>query len=838
MTTENRRIWSKELRDGAVGTAFGLDFPISLSSPEYVDPRVCAFHGVEALGELYEFRVLLSVAAIGAAPPLTTLLGVRVTLTLPQPGEPRFVHGIVSQAELLDHTKTRLIYAIAVAPAMWILGKTKNSRVYQDMTVQEIASEVLTRHGIPHAFRLRGTYPKRENCLQYRESDLAFVLRLIAEEGYVLAFEHGRSTVVVDASGVERPAERAVIGDHQAMYAPISGIPALRYRPEARAALIGTSEDVHDFTVGARIEPNLETLRDFEFELASSIGGQANPSVTDTVERTVVLGGAKTTVRRAPQAPEVELLEVYDHDVEEPLRRGTPELAKVRLEQLRRGAEHYVGASFVRRLTPGRTFTLGDHAEHDSTEDIVVTRVEHRGHDLGPTNSAYENGFEGVPASVLFRPPAPPQRLVQVVESAIVVGPQGQEIETDGYGRVRVQFHWDRRGQNDDASSCWLRVMQAWSGPSYGFQFVPRVGTEVLVSFLGGNPDHPVIIGCMPSTHDRLPHLLPENKTRSAIRTRTTPAVTGGYNEIQFDDNAGQELFALRAERDLEERVLNDKRVTVNRQDELVVGASRSADVGTTDTLVVGSHADRTVRGSAFDRIAGSSVSTVGANRTEVVAENHSLSIGASSTVHIAGPSTIVVGEDAETECLQSVFGEHRLSGSKLLELRSATKIRLTVGSTLLELTPEGIHIEADKIDTFVKGTSTTNADTVRVATKTRVELESQQQVLVTSKGASVFLEDDAAMDGANVLLNCGGRVGTDPDNPAPRETGPVTFKIEPPPGMVGPFTALIADPDGKIIEKETDANDEVHVVGEVGEKFTLVEVRKGTTVLNKLQKA
>jgi len=716
VTISFRTHWPQELLEGAVSTSFGLDFSISLSAPEYLDPRVIAFRGVEALNELYDFHVLLSVELTGAALPITTLLGVRVTMVLPQPVEPRLVHGVIARADLVEQSGVRAAYSIHVVPAVWVLQKTKNSRVYQDMTVEQIVDEVLTRHEIPHLFRIAGTYPEREYCLQYQESDLAFVRRLLAEEGFVLSFDHSAAVAAVDETGLTPPAECLVVSDNRAMYTPISGVPTLLYRPEARSAMTGTTEDIHRFSSGARIEPNLETLRDFEFELASAVAGRANPSVGESVERTVVFGGTKTNVQKGDQAPEVDDLEIFDHEVEEPLRRGTKQLARVRLEQLRAGARMYVGSSFVRRLTPGRTFVLLDHPDQDPTQAIAITRVEHRGHDLGTGNHEYTNEFEGVPVSVLFRPPAPPPRLAQVIESAIVVGPAGQEIETDGYGRVRVQFHWDRLGQNDETSSCWLRVMQAWSGPNYGFQFIPRVGTEVLVSFLGGNPDHPVIIGCMPSTYDRLPHLLPQDQTRSAIRTRTTPAVTGGYNEIQFDDKAGKELFAIRAERDFEQRVLNDERVTIDNNQEHVVGTNRSADVGMNDTLVVGAHSERTVRGSAFDTILGASVTTVGENRTEQVGHNQTLSIGRASHVHIAGPSTIVVGEDVETECLQSVFGEHRLSGSKLLELRSATKIRLTVGSTLIELTPEGIHIEADKIETFVKNTSTTNADTVRVA--------------------------------------------------------------------------------------------------------------------------
>lgn len=840
MNAPFRTHWDVPVLEGAVGgQAYGRDFTITLpKAPWFVDPRVVAFRGTEALNELYTFHILTSVERTAVEPDIAALLGTRVLMTLPEPPEPHLVHGIIASADLVTSSYDRAVYSLEVVPALWLLGKTKNSRVYQEMTVEEIVDEVLTRHRIPHLFSIAGQYQKREYCLQYAESDLAFVERLLREEGFVTLFDHLPHLEAASRLGFEEATECWVIGDNRAMYSPVTGSPLLVYKPEGRSAIAGGVDDVHRFSPHASIEVNLETLRDFEFELATAVAGLQNPSGPTTQPTAIVLGGTKTTVLKFDQPSDIETLEVYDHDVEEPRRRGVHQLAKVRLEQQRRGAKSFAGSAYVRRLLPGRTFRLLDHPFHDAKDEVVLTRVEHRGHDLGGTKEPrYVNDFDAVPSSVLFRAPAPARRLVQVVESAVVVGPAGQEIETDGYGRVRVQFHWDRLQKNDESSSCWLRVVQAWSGPNYGFQFVPRVGSEVLVSFLGGNPDHPVITGCLPSTFDTLPHLLPQDKTRSAIRSRTTPAVTGGYNEIMFDDAAGNEVFAMRAERDLEENILNDKRVSVGNRFELEIGADRHIKVGGAETLKISAHAQRSVGGNSVDIVVGGSIASIGGDLSARIDGNHTLSVGHSSTVKVAGPQTTIIGEGEETEALTSVFGEHRLSGSKLLELRSSTKIRFAVGTSLVEIHPDHIHIEADRIETFVKGEQVTNADVVRIATKTKVEIDSKEQKL-TSSGASLVLDGDAHLDGGKVLLNCMAGKGKPPDEAEERKKGEVSFTIEPPAGMKGPFTVLVSTPDGEVIEKQTDGSNQITLEGEEGGKFTVVDVLKDGQSLHKPAKA
>lgn len=520
---------------------------------------------------------------------------------------------------------------------------------------------------------------------------------------------------------------------------------------------------------------------------------------------------------------------MYDHRAEERPPRQDQRRPATRLEQLRRHTEVFSGESRCRCLLPGRRFTVLDYP-HAAPPELTLTRVVHSSHVTGDGQPLYENEFDAVRSDVLWRPPAPPRRFVQAVETATVVGPSGQDVETELHGRVHIQFHWDREGNNDEQSSCWIRVTQPWSGPTYGFQFVPRIGSEVLVAFVGGDPDHPVVIGSLPNTANRLPHLLPQDSSRSAIRSFSMPP-TGGYNEILFNDQAGGEVFSLRAERDHAIVVLNDHRLDVGHDAVTTVAQRRAARVGADDDL--------TVTGSVGRSIAGALVDTVGGARTEAVGGAATLAVGGAWTVTVGGGAEhtvmgslrTVVGAKEPADALTAVNGEYRVAASRLLELHSADKIRFIVGETVVELTPAGITIQADKIDVSVKDALSTKAKSIALAAKETLEVQGKK-VTAASDGASLVLDSDAWLDGANVYLNCKGIKPKPIKDDEPPKKGKVTFKVDPPPGMEGPFTLVISTPTGEVVEKQTDGSNKVELDGLEGEEFTLVAVKKGPVVL------
>jgi type VI secretion system secreted protein VgrG len=809
--------------------AIGHDFFLRLGALQEQEIRVAAFHGAEALNELYQFDVVFSVSAVDALR-VREMLGHDACLRIPYPGMgARLVLGVASVIELLEPREDHVGFRVAIVPRLWTLGRTKRSRVYQNLTTAQIVTDVLARYGVPHLMTLTQQYAPREYCLQYDETDLDFVMRLLADEGFVFAFEHWDAPDA-QAAGFSRATECLLIADDVRLYTSIAKAPpALQYIPDANDSP-WADEPVVRLIHRGEIATNVVTLRDFDFERAGPGPGVANPSPTASTVAPLVWNGAFTMVDKRPQTATPVDLEVYDHRAEERPPGQDPRRPHARLDQLRRHVDVYSGVSWSRRLAPGKRFRVLDYGLAAPPE-IVITRVVHASHDSSGRDVArFTNEFEAVPADVLWRPEARPRRFVQAVETATVVGPPGQDLNTDLHGRVKIQFHWDREGKNDEHSSCWIRVTQPWSGPTYGFQFVPRTGSEVLVAFVGGDPDHPVVIGSLPNTANRLPHLLPQDASRSAIRSFSTPS-TGGYNEILFNDRAGGEVLSLRAEKDHAVEVLNDHRVDVGHDATTIIAERRSARVGGDDDVTVAGNARRAVAGVAVDTVGGLRADQVGGAATLSIGGAWTVAVGGVVEYSVGGSLRTVVGVSEEADALTSVNGEYRVAGSKLIELHSAETIRFIVGNSVLELTPKGISLKADNLDLAVAEAFTTKSKTIAAAAKETHELQGKK-LTAASDGASLVLDPDAWLDGANVYLNCKGIKPKPIEDGPPPKKGKVTFKVDPPPGMKGPFTMVISTPTGKIVELETDGDDKVQLDGLEGEEFTLVAIKKGAVVL------
>jgi type VI secretion system VgrG family protein len=511
----DRNTWMRRFTEGSTSMAgIGRDFELRLGSLADEELKVAGFFGSEALNELYSFEVIFGLGAIeGAA--LLSQLGQDVHLRMPFPSGMRHVLGIAAAVEIVEARPDSLVARVEIVPRLWRLGHTKNSRVYQNMTTEKIVDEVLARHRVPHRFTFKHQYPEREYCLQYDESDLAFVLRLLAEEGFSFTFEHWDETEAKKA-GEKRPTECMMISDDTALYTTIQkSPPILVYQPDANHSMWAL-EPIVRLVQRAAMGTNMVTLRDYDFERASPTpqGQHASPGTSTAAP--YIQNGSFTTVARI-EAPENPVdLEYYDHRAEEGPERKDNRRAFARLGALALHTDIFHGRSWTRRLSPGKSFRLHDYTLAEEATELTVTRIQHESHPgSGGGRAEYVNEFEAVKRTILVRPPAPPRRFVQTVETATVVGTQGQDVETDVHGRIKIQFHWDRQGKNDEHSSCWVRVTQPWSGATYGFQFVPRIGSEVLVAFLSGDPDHPVVVGSLPNTANRLPQLLPQNSSRS-----------------------------------------------------------------------------------------------------------------------------------------------------------------------------------------------------------------------------------------------------------------------------------------------------------------------------------
>ena len=751
----------------------------ALSAPELT---VLSLRGEEAISRLFLFDIVVRTESeLLAHEP--TLLGAPATLTMSvADGAPRVVRGIVSALEsqgALPHGERRFV--VRVRPRMALLRRRQSSRIFQDLTLVDIVNRVLDEHHVRRRWQLVGTHRERAYCVQYRETDHDFVTRLCAEVGVFFFFE-SVSSPAGDEAGPEPLDAEVVFCDAAAHYPPMAGgdpaqdgvvRPAPPLLVHAEGAL-SRGEAIHEFAYRRSICSKSVALRDYDFErplleIDASVGVGATPGAPD------LLAGAP--------APSLGMLEMYEHHGEYAETEVSHSHAETQLEQYRARAMIARGTSTCRRLEPGHRFHLEESQQPEMDGEYAVVRVTHEAIDpaeasrrqaAGPLHR-YSNRFECVPASVVYRPKRPKRDLTQVLESAVVVGPSGQEIYTDSYGRIKVQFHWDREGEKNELSSCWMRVMQPWAGSSWGCQFIPRIGMEVLVSFLGGDEDRPVVLGSVYNATHPPAFSVPLGSTQSGIRTQSVGGV--GSNELSFEDAAGGEVVRLKAQRDFIEQVLRDH--------DLRVGGDQAAQVVGSQRVEVG--------GERHDRVTGAETRSVGMDQRSTVEGEQQLHVGGAKTETIAGSSrlgvhgvvmhnrgnhaeiiegyasTSVGSGEAPAGLSIKVHGNESHDVSESLTLRADTRLLLECGDSSITITPDGVRIDAKTI--VIKA----REKLILLGDGPGIELSTEADILADtiklfSKGGSVELDSEAAhVDGPLVKLNCGAGEEPEIEDDAPK---------------------------------------------------------------------
>ncbi len=457
-------------------------------------------------------------------------------------------------------------------------------------------------------------------------------------------------------------------------------------------------------------------------------------------------------------------------------------LAGVRLQQAQRDAAIGTGASRCARLAPGLTFTLEEESQAPSlNQAYVVTRVVHQGKipeadRTGTTEVVYTNHFECAPASIVIRPPLPTLDLRQVTETATVVGPEGSEIFTDEHGRVKAQFHWDVSG--DTGGTCWLRVLTTWAGAGWGSQFLPRVGMEVLVGFLSGDVDQPIVLGCVYNGTHPTPFALPAESSKSGFKSHSVPGGDGG-SELTFDDTKGNEQFVLHGERDMAQSTQRNLTVKVGADASLEVGGGRSERVdGSSASAILGSRAESiakdvesTIGGSQLVSITGNrELRVTGTNTTRIegreLTENHkdvTRIVHADATERVLGHKITVVGKhDARRSLAEHVEGSVQRYAVGTQHIVSDKEILLTCGESLLRLTPEGLDVVVGKLRFVTDEVSLVATDKVELFAEKQVALVAEnidvlakKRAIVEGEKARLKLTQDASLDGATVKLNC-----------------------------------------------------------------------------------
>jgi type VI secretion system secreted protein VgrG len=780
-------------------------FTFSTSDFPNHELTVLGFDGEEQVNSSYRFSIeLASFLDHDDLPQLNDCLpGNSAILTIdPHSATPRAVRGWIQNVRINPAAKLGENHRVTLTlvPKLELLKLRTNSRIFQEKSVREIVTEIFQNWKLSHEWRLSSEYEKKLYCTQYQESDFEFVTRLLASEGIFFYFEH--ASPHDDAVG-ETP-EKLILLDNHAAYSTLA-FQTKKITQDSSLLVMSNGQadpelnEMLDFQKYSQLAPESFLLSDYDFR---------KPNLKVRAARELpkpwqsVLGkemGAK-------------LLQTYMHaDLgEDESEKSLPEIseskASLMLEQSRNRASFCTGKTICYHLTPGHIFQLDNHPTFAVNRDYVVSRVTHKGRSPDPHQSGgepYENTFECTETEINLRPNVPHERQRQVTETAIVVGGGSDEIYTDSFGRIKVQFHWDLQGSNNDHSSCWLRVSQPWSGASWGTQFIPRVGMEVLVTFLGGDVDRPLVTGCLYNGTHPTPFELPEEKTRSGIRTQSTSG-TGGFNELSFQDQSGNEQVFLRAEKDYDQFVKNnfttsvgDKHyMFVKGEQQLNVGGEQKCTIQGKQNLFIEKDHMMTVKGSSLQAISGNLDTRVscmlntrvdGQARFQSTGDVYS-EIKADKTLCVEGHLTTVVGQhDAQKTATMHVEGSHHLYSSARTEIVAEKGLVIRCGKSTIRLTPESIEINSPSIFITSDDVAVQAEKTMKLVAK-KEQLFKSDKLMLKAEQSSLALNKMAKLDGQLVKINC----GPDPVDDEMPDAEPIK-----------PTTVSLVDEDGKPVPKQ-----------------------------------
>ncbi len=583
---------------------------------------------------------------------------------------PRTWTGLCNELQQIAVEESGLsTYRLSLVPTAWLLTQRRNHRMFQQKSELDIALELLAEWGIEPEKRLTASYKKRKYRVQYGESDFAFLSRMLEDAGISYFFASGETTKLVLSDAPQRADARAPI--------------PFRENPTA-----ADREHVRKVHVGRRIRPGKYTMQDHDYRkdpsfklLAEAKQGQG---IEERLERYHYTPGAflfgSDKGESTPHADDKGKTRTDE--------REATILAQKRLDAKRANARTITFVSNVVTLAPGTIMSLLDHPRSDLGNGkrllIVETALQ------GTHDGEWTSRCEATSADAVHRPAlSTPRPRTSGVESATVVGQAGEEIHTDEFGRVRVHFHWDRESKMDDNSSCWIHVSQTNAGAGFGATNLPRVGQEVLVDFLGGDPDRPIIIGRVYTQLQKTPYSLPAGKTQSGWKSNST-SQTGGYNEMMFDDATGNELVRVQAEKDWNKRVKNDEEAVVGRNrmrvvknDETVtVGNNRSRIVKNDEEVIIGKNLTRTVGASERAVTMFNQVNAVGSNRSSSVGSVDSVVAGTAVSMTVSPPSQAEGDASGEGERIGGAVG----SGQGTTQVITHDRIVLTTpgGATIL----------------------------------------------------------------------------------------------------------------------------------------------------------
>lgn len=638
--------------------------------------------GREALNDLANLQVLGFTSS-----PLTlaNAVATHVTTTLHNDSQQRPLDALVAEIHQLPADASAERYQLILRPWLWWLTLASNNRVFQNLATSDIVTTIFKAHGFTDfKLSLSGSYEPREYCVQYGESDFAFVSRLLEEEGIFWFFTHEEGTHTL------------VLADSNDAFPPIPNGPKVPYLGQE----IGVRE--------------LHGIRSAQYCLQAVAGTYSATDYEFTTPTTSLYSQAQ-----ADAGPRAQ----YEHPGGYTAKARGDALTKQRVDGLRSQEQRLIGESDCRWLVPGHWFSLTGHDDAALNIDWVLTSVTHEA-----DHEHYRNRFEAIPKATAYRPPRTTSKPRMHTQTAKVVGKAGEEIWTDQYGRIKIQFPWDQQGKNDETSSCWVRVVLPWSGKGFGMQFIPRIGQEVIVTFIDGDPDRPLVTGCVYNGDNALPYALPDNQTQSGIKTNSSKG-GGGFNELRFEDKKDAEEVFLQAQKDMKVNVLNDSTATIGHDETLTVQNARTRTVKDGDETITLEKGKRSVAiqtGSDTLDVKDSRTVTVGADQTHSTGGNYSHKVSGNFELSVDGNLTI------------KVSGTLTLQSGGSLTLKTDADLAAQAGTSVTSKAGTSLTNQAGTALTNKAGTTLTNDAGVSLTNKASAEQTVDGGGMLTIKGGLV----------------------------------------------------------------------------------------------------
>ena len=608
----------------------------------------------------------------------------------------RYFNGFVSRMVHAGSSGTYPHYHATIVPWLWFLTRTADCRIFQEMTAPDIIEKVFKGHGFnDYQLKLSGSYQQREFCVQYRETDFNFVSRLMEQEGiyYFFTHEDGKHTLV--------------LADSISAHSPTPNFENVDFHQLEKGAATGR-DSVTAWVLEKQFQPVSYALTDFDFT-------KPKTSLRSNASASRSYGAAN--------------LEMFDYPGEYIDHGEGDRLSQVRLDELQAQYESYHGQATARGMATGATFNLRNHPlDALNKEYLIADSSTHA--DAGEYASSPEDAGEFFSCSLVaidskqtFRPARlTPEPVVHGPQTAVVTGPSGEEIYTDQYGRVKVQFFWDRHGKSDENSSCWIRVSQGLAGKKWGAIYLPRVGQEVIVEFLEGDPDRPIITGRVYNGDAMPPYDLPGEKTKSTIKSNSS--IGGdGFNEIRFEDKKGDEQIFVHAEKDQDARVKNDSREWVGNDRHLVVENDQKEKVeGDKSSTVTGDRKSAT-EGDVSETVSGDRKSSVAGDDNLSAAGDQKLSVGGDHNLNAGGDSNNAYGGDLSLNAGGSINEKSgmnhavdagmtvHIKGGMSVVIEAGMELSLKAGGNFIDIGPMGVSIQGTLVMINSGGASGEGAD-------------------------------------------------------------------------------------------------------------------------------